>query len=92
MVHIADSMFASLSDHDLAFVEQQLSYNTASSDEASHASFTARGLSEAQAVQALRYRDLYRQHTFHKDHTPIRKNKHALRLNRDRMEYELVPC
>ena len=91
MVHIADPMLASLSEHDLAVVEHQLSDDT-TSDEALHASFTARGLSEAQAIQALRYRDLYRLHTFHKDHTPIRKNKHALCLNRDRMEYELVPC
>jgi hypothetical protein len=92
MTHVADSMFSSLSEHDLSFVEHQLSHDTVSSDEELHTALTTRGLSDAQATQALRYRDLYLKHTFYRDHTPIRKNKHALRLNRDRMEYELVPC
>ena len=89
---VADSMFSSLSEHVLSFVEDQLSNNSVSSDEDLHARFTEHGLSQAQALQALRYRTLYQKYTFHKDHTPIRKNKHALRFNRDRMEYELVPC
>lgn len=92
MTHTADSMFSSLSEHDLAFVEHQLSRDTDSSDDQLHRAFIARGLSDTQATQALRYRELYRRHIFHRDHTPIRKNKHALHFNRDRMEYELIPC
>lgn len=92
MTNVADSMFSSLSEQDLAYVEDQLSSNAAASTEQLRLRLVDRGLSDAQATQALRYRELYRTYTFHKDHTPIRKSKHALRLNHNLMIYELVPC
>lgn len=87
-----DTILSSLSAAALRFVEDQLSNNEVASDEELHAAFVSNGLTHMQATQALRYRSLYLFNIFLDGHTPILKNKHAIRLNPDSRQYELIRC
>lgn len=76
-----DPLLSSLAEDLLAFVEDQLSNNDVASDDELKAHFVARGLTDVQATRAIRYRSLYLQNIFLQGHTPIRKNKHAIRFD-----------
>lgn len=53
MSNVADSLFSSLSENDLSFVEHQLSSNESASDEELHTCLVESGLSDAQATQGV---------------------------------------
>ena len=85
-----DPLLAPLPDALLDFVEDQLSNNDISSADELHAVLVSNGLTDAQAAQALRYRNLYLCNLFLQRHTPIRKNKHAIRFDAARQQFELI--
>jgi hypothetical protein len=89
---VVDPMLSSLGETLLLFVEDQLSNNEVASDDEPLACFVSNGLTGAQAIQALRYRSLYLLNIFLRDHTPIRKSKHAIRFDSNRQQYELIRC
>lgn len=76
-----DPILASLSVSLLRFVEDQLSNNEVSPDEELLDHFVSNGLTEAQARQALTYRDLYSANIYLDGFTPILKGTQALRYN-----------
>lgn len=84
-----DPLLASLPDALLDFIEDQLSNNEDASDDALQALFVSNGLTSTQAAQAIRYRDLYLCNLFLRSHTPIRKNKHAIRFDPTRQQFVL---
>lgn len=83
-----DPILASLSASLLRLVEDQLSNNEVSPDEELLDHFVSNGLTEAQARQALTYRDLYPMHIYLEGFTPILKGAQALRYNPYRRRFE----
>lgn len=69
-------------------IEDQLSNNEVSSDEELVEDFIQAGLTEAQAREAIGYRDRYLVYMYHEDFTPIRTPGHALRFNPHTREFE----
>lgn len=67
------SVFSVLTDTQLFMIEDLLSNDESSSDEEMIAFFIEEGIPEAQARQALNYRDQYRLTFYLKGHGPIRK-------------------
>lgn len=76
-----DTSLQSLSLELLGQVEDQLSNNDVSSDEELVEDFIQAGLTEAQAREAIGFRDLYLINVYHQDFTPIRTPGRALRFN-----------
>lgn len=83
-----DIILSSLSASVLGFVEDQLSNNDVSSDDELLEHFVANGLTEAQARQALTYRDLYLGRIYLEGFTPIRTGAQALRFNPHSRQFE----
>jgi hypothetical protein len=73
-----DSILSALSADQLRLVEDQLSNNEVSDNEELEAFFMESGLTQIQAIRALKYRDLYLHHFFMFDRTPIREGGYAL--------------
>jgi hypothetical protein len=67
-----ESLLRALSNELVCLVEDQLANNEASSDEELRNYFTACGLTDGQAIEALTYRDLYLIHSYANGDTPIR--------------------
>jgi len=85
-----DAILAALPASLLGLVEDQLSNNEVCSDEELFDHFFSNGLTEAQARQALTYRDLYLMHIYREGFTPILKGAQALRYNPHRRRFEPV--
>ena len=83
-----DPILASLPASLLRFVEDQLSNNEVSSDEELLDDFISNGLTEAQARQALTYRDQYLVNIYLDGFTPILKGAQALRYNPHCRQFE----
>ncbi|MGE0674751.1 MAG: hypothetical protein AB7O64_17030 [Methylibium sp.] len=86
-----DTILSSLPPELLRFVEDQLTNNEVSDDDELREHFTANGLSEDQAWQALTYRALYLRHIFLEGFTPILKGQEALCFNPHSRGWEPVP-
>jgi hypothetical protein len=67
-----ESPLRALSNELVCLIEDQLSNNEASSDEELRNYFTACGLTDGQAMEALTYRDVYLIHSYANGETPIR--------------------
>ncbi len=76
-----DPILASLTASLLAFIEEQLSNNEVSSDEELVEHFVGNGLTEAQARQALTYREQYLSRIYLEGFTPIQKGREALHFD-----------
>jgi hypothetical protein len=83
-----DPILATLPASLLRFVEDQLSNNEVSSDDELLDHFITNGLTEAQARQALTYRDQYVGNIYLDGFTPIRKEHEALRFNPHSRQFE----
>ena len=83
-----DSILTTLPADLLRFVEDQLSNCDVCSDEELRDHFIDNGLTEAQATQALTYREQYLQHIYLEGFTPIRTGAQALRFNPHSRQFE----
>ncbi|WP_066267454.1 hypothetical protein [Hydrogenophaga palleronii] len=83
-----DSSLQALSPELLGQVEDQLSNNEVSSDEELAEDFIQAGLTEAQARQAIGYRDRYLINVYHQDFTPMRTPGRVLRFNPHARDFE----
>lgn len=85
-----DPMLTSLPDSLLRLIEDHLSNNEVSSDEELLKQFVDGGLTEAEARQALSYRNQYLTHIYLDGFTPIRKGREALHFNPHSRQFEPV--
>lgn len=84
-----DSILSTLTADQLHLVEDQLSNNKVSKDAELETMFIESGLTQLQAIRALKYRDLYLHHFWMFDRTPIREGAYALAI--DPRTESLVP-
>lgn len=83
-----DSILTTLPADLLRFVEDQLSNCDVCSDEELRDHFIDNGLTEAQATQALTYREQYLQLIYLEGFTPIRAGAQALHFNPHSRQFE----
>jgi len=76
-----DSILSTLTADQLRLVEDQLSTNKVSNDAELETMFLHSGLTQLQAIRALRYRVLYLHHFWMFDRTPIREGAYALAID-----------
>lgn len=76
-----DSILSTLSADQLRLVEDQLSSNKVSEDAELETFFMESGLTQLQAIRALKFRNLYLHHFWMFDRTPIREGAYALAID-----------